>query len=41
MNPEARCCGRFLVSVFAEACGEEVVGDLARLGKAVDIFANL
>ena len=29
-----------VVAVFVEAFGEEVVGELARLGKAVDTFAN-
>ena len=40
VNPEARCCGRFVVVGFVEACGEEVVDKLASLGKAVDTFAN-
>ena len=41
MKPEARCGGSLSVAGFVEACGEEVVGNIYRLGKAVYTFANL
>ena len=40
MKPEARCGGSLVVAGFVEACGEEVIGELASLGKAVNTFAN-
>ena len=40
VNPESRCCGILLVAVFVEACGKEIVGELASLGEAIDTFAN-
>ena len=40
MNPEARCGGSFVVASFVEACGEEVIGKLSILGRAVDTFAD-
>ena len=41
MEPESRCGGSLLVAVFVEAFGEEVVGELVSLGKAIDTFVNL
>ena len=40
VNPESRCGGSLVVAVFMEACGKEVVGNLASLEKAVYNFAN-
>ena len=40
MKPEARCSGILVVTGFVEACGEELIGELASLGKSIDTFAN-
>ena len=40
MKPEARCHVILVVAGFVEACGEEVLGYLTILGKAIDTFVN-
>ena len=41
VNPEARCGGSLVLSGFVEACGEELVGKISRLGKDADTSTNL
>ena len=40
MNPEARCCSKPVIAGFVEAFGEEAIGKISSLGKALDTFAN-
>ena len=40
MNPEARCCSKPVIAGFVEAFGEEAIGKISSLGKALDNFAH-
>ena len=40
MKPEASFVVSLVVTGFLEVCGEEVAGELARLGKYIDTFSN-